>query len=238
MMKSPSLRDVQLKELEMLKQFDKAVREAGLRYFLTDGTLLGAMRHNGFIPWDDDIDLGMPTEDYRRFADVAKAILPKNLRYCAENQPSSWLGFAKIKDGEFELDIFPFESMPNLPAPFVRILFRFRHGCFWRLRKAKIVHGKASMVIWKLIHMTAVAAWKVLCVLFPCGGWHECPEAGFSVYAKRHQFEPLSTHEFEGVEFPVPADPESVLTNVYGDWRKLPPEAEQKPSHLRTELYT
>lgn len=60
------LSDLQLKLLEMLKWFDGFCRENDLRYYAVGGTLLGAVRHGGFIPWDDDIDLALPRPDYER----------------------------------------------------------------------------------------------------------------------------------------------------------------------------
>ena len=113
-MKAQTLRDVQLQELRILEAFDGICNKAGLSYFFVSGTLLGAMRHNGFIPWDDDIDVGMLPEDYRRFSRIAASMLPRHLAYHAENENGSWLGFAKISDGELDIDVFPFEPKPNL----------------------------------------------------------------------------------------------------------------------------
>lgn len=69
------LRRLQLVELDILRDIDKVCREHGIRYFLDSGTLLGAVRHGGFIPWDDDVDLGMPRHDYERFLEIAPQAL-------------------------------------------------------------------------------------------------------------------------------------------------------------------
>ena len=69
------LRRLQLVELDILRDIDKVCREHGIRYFLDSGTLLGAVRHGGFIPWDDDVDLGMPRHDYERFLEIAPRAL-------------------------------------------------------------------------------------------------------------------------------------------------------------------
>lgn len=66
-MKELSLREIQLGELGVLKRFDAICREQGLKYFLFYGTLIGAVRHGGFIPWDDDVDVVMPRPDYEKF---------------------------------------------------------------------------------------------------------------------------------------------------------------------------
>ena len=63
----PNLRACQLKQLEILKDIDKACQKMGISYWLDGGTLLGAVRHGGFIPWDDDIDIAMDVKDLRRF---------------------------------------------------------------------------------------------------------------------------------------------------------------------------
>lgn len=69
------LRKLQLLELRILKEIDRVCRELGITYFLDSGSVLGALRHGGFIPWDDDIDLGMPRADYDRFVAEAPALL-------------------------------------------------------------------------------------------------------------------------------------------------------------------
>ena len=63
-------------ELEMVKLFKNICEANNLKYFASGGTLIGAVRHNGFIPWDDDIDLMMPREDYEKFLDIAQNYLP------------------------------------------------------------------------------------------------------------------------------------------------------------------
>lgn len=70
-----TLRKLQLVELEVLLAIDKVCREHNIVYFLDSGTALGAKRHSGFIPWDDDIDIGMPRAHYERFLEVAPAAL-------------------------------------------------------------------------------------------------------------------------------------------------------------------
>lgn len=73
-MEELTLREIQLGELEILKQFKRICEEQNLQYYLFYGTLLGAVRHGGFIPWDDDVDVAMPRNDYEKF-----------IAYCKEN---------------------------------------------------------------------------------------------------------------------------------------------------------
>lgn len=75
-----TLRRLQIAELGILEAIDRVCRENGIMYFIDSGTVLGARRHGGFIPWDDDIDLGMPRDDFERFLEVAPEALGE--RFC------------------------------------------------------------------------------------------------------------------------------------------------------------
>lgn len=119
------IKQLQDRLLEILIAFDKVCREHGLRYCICGGTLLGAVRHGGFIPWDDDLDCSMPRPDYERFIAHCREWLPEHLEFvCAENDPLYPLPFGKIQDarttlierrhlyylGGCYIDIFPFDG--------------------------------------------------------------------------------------------------------------------------------
>lgn len=74
-----NIRSLQLEELKMMKMVKQICEKENLTYFMIGGTLLGSIRHNGFIPWDDDVDLAMPRDDYEKFLKVAEKYLPKNM---------------------------------------------------------------------------------------------------------------------------------------------------------------
>ena len=74
------LKKLQSIETEMFRVFIEVCEKLNLRYYVLGGTLLGAVRHGGFIPWDDDIDVGMPREDYEVFLREAAPLLPSSLR--------------------------------------------------------------------------------------------------------------------------------------------------------------
>ena len=75
------LRRLQLVELDILKEFLRICDKYHLRYYALGGTLLGAVRHKGFIPWDDDVDIGMPRPDFCRFEQVIEKELPDYFHY-------------------------------------------------------------------------------------------------------------------------------------------------------------
>ena len=86
-------------ELQMLEAFISVCNQLHLKYYLVEGTLLGAVRHQGFIPWDDDIDVGMPRADYECFLKEAQALLPDH--YFVQSmysEPEYHANFAKIRD--------------------------------------------------------------------------------------------------------------------------------------------
>ena len=124
-------------QTDILDQIVKICDAHGLRYYLTYGSLLGAVRHSGFIPWDDDLDIMMPRKDYEIFLKVApKELSSDYFLQCDQSQEDYWLNFAKVRKNntlfeEFSedimgenahtgifVDIFPLDSVKN-PDSFV-----------------------------------------------------------------------------------------------------------------------
>lgn len=91
--------ELQALELEILREFDEVCTEHGLRYYLSEGSMLGAVRHGGFIPWDDDIDVMMPRADYDRFTQLASdGGLPESLNLDSfQTNPKHWTIGAKLQ---------------------------------------------------------------------------------------------------------------------------------------------
>ena len=103
------LRRLQLTQLEILKVIDKICREHDIPYSLYAGTLLGAVRHQGFIPWDDDLDVCMSRANYNRFLEVWEQVQPEGyLLQNKENAPEFPQSFSKIRklDTTFQMKIY------------------------------------------------------------------------------------------------------------------------------------
>lgn len=117
-------------DISITKEFIKICDKYGLKYYMIGGTMLGAIRHQGFIPWDDDIDLGMPREDYEKFLSVAQKELPANysiVNYKTDKNYQYYI--TRILDKETKvieerigndnkythasIDIFPIDGTPN-----------------------------------------------------------------------------------------------------------------------------
>ena len=73
------LSELQQAELHVLKVFDAICQKHNLKYYMSGGTLLGAVRHKGFIPWDDDIDITMTRKEYEKFKSIAETELPESM---------------------------------------------------------------------------------------------------------------------------------------------------------------
>ena len=97
-MKELSLDEIKTIELEILKEIHQICEKENIRYSLCGGTLLGAVRHGGFIPWDDDIDIIMPRKDYEAFIDYCKTHAPNFNLLCVETNKK--YGYNKTLGGE------------------------------------------------------------------------------------------------------------------------------------------
>lgn len=130
-------------EIEILDEIDKICKKYNINYFLTGGTLLGAVRHKGFIPWDDDLDVAMPRNDYEKFINIAKTELSQ--RFLLDDITTNkdyWLIFAKVRlkntifDAGFNdkvkyygnkgiwVDIFPFDETKHYKDKFIAIKWK------------------------------------------------------------------------------------------------------------------
>lgn len=135
--------------LYLLLEFDRVCRENNLTYFLDSGTALGAVRHGGFIPWDDDIDVGMPRKDYEVFLRIGQDLFPKDIFIQTPQTDSTYKRYsaklrlegthfpdsegAPCKHDGFFIDIFPFDNVPGNPL-LARWYVSFSRVVFWIIR--------------------------------------------------------------------------------------------------------
>lgn len=239
-----NLRACQLRQLEILKEIDTVCRRHGIGYWLDGGTLLGAVRHGGFIPWDDDIDIAMDYRDMLRFAELARNELPEGLFVqTPQTDPSVKEQMVKIRDlnslyiekgdnfvadyvkGIF-VDVFPFEAHPDIPRSWTRRLAKgitksnsiLHHPHTYSLRAvAEFFWFGGKLLLYQ-------AAWRLLRLVCPSTRYANIPTMnGYGITHDRATVLPLSTVRFEDADFPAPHDPDRYLRNIYGDYMKIPP---------------
>lgn len=257
-MTKQAVADVQLALLDALDAF---CREKGIRYYLWAGTLLGAVRHQGFIPWDDDIDLAMTRDQYdrfcREFPDSVQAA-PFEL-HTLDRDPTWRRPFAKIADPRtlvlaespltmpigVSIDVFPLDAWPDGPLANRAhgVTMRTLHTLL-RLWASRPMPGRSPakrMFLSVVLPIVRLVSPRVpLHVIDRVANRSGTRFMGVTVmkYVERVVVEaygePVSV-EFEGRVLPGPADADQVLANLYGDYMKLPPESDRK-GHARSSV--
>lgn len=238
-------------EKELLKSFISVCEKLNLKYYLLGGTLLGAVRHKGFIPWDDDIDVGMPRADYEIFIKEGQKYLPEEYFIQARStEPDFHACFAKIRNSKTTfletpirhfkvnhgvfIDIFPLDFCSSDPKVRKRqkrrinlCTMRIANEFFAPQRRRTLKSGLISLAL-KLRYPDYRKAVKSkediykLCdtgeFLANFGGaWGEKEIVPAEWYAEGCDL------EFEGLVVKAPKEYEKWLTQVYGDYMKLPP---------------
>ena len=157
MEQSAQLKLLQEIELENLRMLMEICEKNHLRYYLIGGSLLGAMRHKGFIPWDDDIDVGLPRPDYNRFVQIAKDYLPAHMDIkTMTSDPNYKCYFTRLINNKKKIywdhgqytavigvwmDVFPLDGLPENPL----------------LRKLQVFRVKLNKALYKFTQIDYVS---------------------------------------------------------------------------------
>lgn len=249
-----ALRRDQLEMLKTLEAFARICKENDIQWWLCSGTLLGAARHKGFIPWDDDMDISMFDEDYRKLEKILVAMDDEDYFYqCIKSDPEHVNVFGKFRkknDPVFAadqrskyfkyqgvgLDVFSLEKSGRSAAHMAKFLYQnlihptqYVKNRFLRRFAVKSVQFLSFGLLIPLCRLVGRMNHKGQYRYKLGSGFYQC---GFA----REDILPLKTMEFEGVEFPVPGNTDAYLTKIYGDWRKLPSE-EQIRKTMHYPLY-
>lgn len=249
-----NLRKVQLRTVEILAEVDRICRKHGLRYWIDYGTLLGYQRHNGrFIPWDDDLDVDMPSADFRKFIEIAKTEMKADyFLQSRESDPTSEVGTGniRIRDNhslfifDFQdfrkpchkgifIDIFEFVEQPRMAYKPWRYIMRrcsFAYN-FFRYSPQLNFHNIVCYFWYPIQYMLFKTIWKCLPkrkdIISPT------PETyGNGKPIDTNDLYPLQEVEFEGLKVFAPKNIEKRLTDLYGDWRQMP-SPKQRRQHVQ-----
>lgn len=257
-MPNNTLRTLQLVELKILLEIKRVCECHDIKYFLIGGTLLGAVRHQGFIPWDDDIDIGMLRSDYIRFQEIFPHVAQPEYSLETYNTDAGWnavFGKVRLKDTMYYepvcenvlenngiwIDIFPFDNLPssNTIKRCQSIIFTILESILW------IKYGYQKQKSQRLVGRIYQFGCKVLSIILPRQLILKTRELILQKYnkhpteyiinwpfksAKREWFDELTELTFETIQFPVPKKYHEYLTSFYGDYMQIPPENE-RPQH-------
>ncbi len=255
------LKKMQAIQLDLLLEIDRICRKNNIKYCLTGGTLLGAIRHKAVIPWDDDIDVGMIRSEYKKFAEACKKDLNTEKYFLQDFDTDKYYrwGYSKMlrngtvyeRDGHDAIkmrkavfaDIFVYDGVPN------NYIIEKIH-CFICFCTRKVMWSPAGMLVSKNCFLrgwyrllswiprgVSVAVIRFLGKICPVkdnSEWVRC--ITFPVKYKRKWLTDLTEAEFEGHMMYVPKDADEMLTDQYGDYMQLPPE-EERVGHITAAYY-
>jgi lipopolysaccharide cholinephosphotransferase len=251
------IRILQRKIIGNLEAIDHVCREHGLRYYLWAGTMLGAVRHQGFIPWDDDMDICMPRPDYEQLISHWREWLPQPYEVIApETDPTYPYPFAKIEDAsttvlerpDFKflegvyIDVFPIDGVPSDEQDRKRHFKRYklwRHLLFLRGRDPfKHGHGPRSWLPW-LLHKAFSLVWlqrKVRSYMVKYDyeqSAYVCDyDDGLRGCIEKRILGTPQAFPFEDKLFMGVEHFDEYLSNKYGDYMQLPPVEKQIQHHF------
>lgn len=239
-------RAVQLKELAILKEIDAICQRNNIDYWLDGGTILGAVRHGGFIPWDDDIDIAMRLEDLERFVEVARRELPRTLTLqTPDTDPNVRLPIYKVRDNNSFLveggddfsrpyakglyvDIFPMIPYPSCSARFIKRVTKgyCRANAILCSQHYYSLRSVAELFYFGLKRLWCKAQWNAARSVLIKGEYisNTLNNNGYGIMHRTDSIFPTQRLRFEDAEFNAPANPDAYLTDLYRDYMQLPPE--------------
>lgn len=252
--------EIQKVELNILREFIRVCEELGLIYFLVCGSALGAVKYNGFIPWDDDVDVALPRDDYERFCEMAQQLLPEyifvqnyktekefprlytKLRDSRTTYVEKTVAHLNMNHGIF-IDVFPLDGYP-VQKKDVKVL-EIRK----KIRKLQIESAfnvdygwlrNSFLKMERLLGFHKKTAYFIKKLEKQLMNWPAdesklwCNHGNWQgklEYALKEQYGKGTWMEFEGLMVRVPEKYDAYLTQKYGDWRADLPEEEKVGHH-------
>jgi lipopolysaccharide cholinephosphotransferase len=241
------LKQCQIVMLRMLKVFDYLCMKHDIKYFLTGGSLLGAIRHHGFIPWDDDLDVGMTRDNYEKFLQLAVPQIPDDIFFqtsetdihlpsCGRvearfrDKYSSYIRKEENRDRTWHhglmLDIFVYDKAYLPHNAFIYALNRSLEIFFWKvgknnkgnIKRAKVLKFISKYAPLPLVYASSFVISKKMIKLGQC-------------YKTPKELSKVIKVKFEDMEAYIPIGWKTYLKRMYGNYMQLPPVEKQRGHH-------
>lgn len=259
------LRKIQLTQLELIQEVDRICRKCNIHYNMVGGTMLGAVRHQGYIPWDDDADIGFLRREYEKFREACKTELNTEKFYfqdCRDTEGYRW-GYGKLRRRNTEfirlnqefmpygqgiaIDLMPFDNVPDSDLGrkiHMLICFIFRK-IFWSAVGRRTEKNLIKKALYCILYLIPEER------LNKCFQWwiDSCRRLGSTKQVRiltfptpkgvygydRKWYTDLCLYEFEGCKFPGARDFDGYLKVKYKNYMDLPP-AEKRKAHPISKL--
>ena len=264
--KSIDIEELKRIQLDILKRIDSFCKEHQIKYFMSGGSLIGTIRHKGFIPWDDDIDIMMLRGDYERFIKEFVALDDSTYKLHSSRNVDGWyLPFAKVENSKtiikehietkyimgINVDVFPIDNVPEKESLQKKMYEKWQkwsniHG----MKLMSTIRGRSLLknVALVLSHFVlTVVSFKYIVKKIETNAMRYSNQktkfCGVAVWGYglkeinlKSNYSDVIYMPFENIVVPVPIGYDNYLTSVYGDYMELPP-LEKRISHHKFEAW-
>lgn len=259
-MKQENLKKLQSYQMNILDEVERICIKHNLKYFIMGGNLIGAIRHKGFIPWDDDMDIAMMREDYDKFLEIAtKEIGDEFFVDYQENNEHYYLPFAKVRlnDSIYEepvqkdykghkgiwIDIFPLDNANKEDSLFIRLQTYLKESIHFIVAIKENVTSESNSIVKKVLKVIfkPITTRKLVNMQQKVMKWNKNPNASYCIsfgakYGMKKQtmlktvFLPTTKLQYEDREYFAPGNYTAYLERVYPGYMIMPPE-EKRITH-------
>ncbi len=251
-----TLRKTQLRMLEILKEVDRVCKKHNIPYWLDSGTLIGAVRHQGFIPWDDDLDIQMLRPDFKRFIKIFPRECAQDFVLQTNKTDKNYMApYAKVRDLNscisennnkldthytykgLYIDVFllepSVEKLAVLGRKFQVVVYYFS---VFKTDTYKLKTCFANFVRW-IVYNIVFRCFRLFAKMIGSKHLYHTYGSGFLKYRIKEEIFPLTELDFEGEKFPAPHDYDAFLRRIYGDYMQLPDLNTVKNHINKVEFY-
>jgi len=253
--------ELQQVEFDLFRIFAETCEKLNLNYFLVCGSALGAKRHGGFIPWDDDLDVGMYREDYNKFIELAPPLLPEGIFLQNYHSDPEYRNiFSKLRNSNttyiektvqhlninhgIYIDVFPLDGYPQSALEQKWLAFEMKYYVYALLSgfsKSTSLKGTLANLPFRMLGYPrrvkqTLMKYESVISKYPIKDTKLVCNHG-TWYGKRNYipkefYGKGSVISFEGYPAKVPEDIENYLKTLFGDWQTPPPPEKQRGHHF------